>query len=382
MKQSFKTKVKQWWVPSQFRLPEPEFTREQLDLLEELIQLIAPNISRASSATKDGHVLMANFLVDLGTGIWRIRRKIEGLSRMPREIRDAMYSLESMWSSMSEGGVEIVDHIGTIPSAREANIVETVEVQGLAREQVIDAVKPTILLRGEIVQLGEVVMGRPASPVKAAPIQELIPEPVIPAEQDEAAAEEHEPEEMQPPAVEIETFTIEPPLKKWEPLETPESVEAAANIIDESVSRKEEAIIGIIPVHEDDEPRLDSETAIEIDAMESADKVESAEISPTKPEAGPAVTDEKAETDEAEIEIPLPRKAPRRRKSIREAVKQVIQEEPEASAFDDTGRAKRRKMRTASAKQDSQEAEEAPPPEAVKPPRKRRAPKKSEEGEV
>ena len=67
MKQSFKTKVRQWGVPAEFRLPEPEFTKEQLDLLEELIQMITPNLSRAESATIDGRMQMANFLVDLGT---------------------------------------------------------------------------------------------------------------------------------------------------------------------------------------------------------------------------------------------------------------------------------------------------------------------------
>ena len=359
MKQSFKTKVKQWWVPAEFRLPEPEFTREQLDLLEELIQLIAPSISRAESVTRDGRVVMANFLADLGTGIWRIRRKMEGLSRMPREIRDALYSLESMWMSMSDGGVEIIDHIGTIPSMHEAKIVEIAEVQGLAREQVIDAVKPTILLRGEVVQLGEVIMGKPAATAGAEQLEEQIPEPAPRFEQDDAVVTE----ELE--TVEVETLTIEPPLKKWEP---PEPVEAEPNII------------GIIPVHEDNEPRLDSETAMEMDALESSDGNETAEISPTEPKAAHGVTDEKAaDTDEPEIEIPMPRKATRRRKTIREAVKQVIQEEPVASAFDDTGRAKRRRMRTAAAKQDSPEPA-AQSPEPVKPPRRKRASKKSEEG--
>ena len=347
MKQSFKTRVGQWWVPAEFRLPEPEFTREQLDLLEELIQLIAPNISRVESATRDGLVQMANFLVDLGTGIWRIRRKIEGLSRMPREIRDALYSLESMWMSMSEGGVEIVDHIGTVPSPREAKIIETREVTGLAREQVIDTVKPTILLRGELVQLGEVIMGKPVSSASAAPFQESIAEPVPRSEQDDASAEEQEPA---PPSLEVETFTMEPPLKKWESRETPEPEPEPEEIT---------------AADEDDGPRLDSETAIAMEAMESSGETVLPEILPKEP----------AETGEPEIEIPLPRKAPRRGKSIREAVKQVIEEEPEATAFDDTGRARRRKQRSAAAKQDSPEPESAPAP------RRKRTSKKSGEEE-
>jgi hypothetical protein len=164
LRQSFKTKLKQLWFPAVFRLPEPEFTKEQLDLLEELIQLIQPTLSREEKATSDERVSMARFLIDLGTGVWRIRRKIEGLSRMPKEIKDALYSLESTWASMSAGGVEIVDHTGTIPLKNEAKIIEVREIPNLTRDQVIETIKPTIILRGEIIQVGEVVMGCMAKP--------------------------------------------------------------------------------------------------------------------------------------------------------------------------------------------------------------------------
>gem|GEM_PF-793529 len=394
MKQSFKTRVRQWWVPAEFRLSEPEFTRDQLDLLEELIQLIAPNISRAESATRDGRLQMANFLVDLGTGIWRIRRKIEGLSRMPREIRDAMYSLESMWMSMSEGGVEIVDHMGTIPSAREAKIIETRNVPGLAREQVIETIKPTILLRGELVQLGEVIMGKPASPTGVAQIQE----------RPDNVTEEPEQEEIQPRALKVETFTMEPPLKKWEPpdmskplktapfeAEKPaEFVEASSpaevalisdNVSDEGPVSEETAGIrepaAVIAAYEDDEPRLDSETARAMEAMASSGGTGPAGVVPNEPHA--AAADGETRTDEPEIEIPLPRRAPRKGKSVREAVKQVIREEPVATAFDDTGRARRRKMRSATVKQD---IPPEPGPTATVPRKKPTAKKKSREEEA
>jgi hypothetical protein len=162
LKQSFKTKLKQLWVPKVFRLPEPEFTEDQIDLLEDLIQLIHPALSMAETVPSDDRVHVAHFLVDLSTGIWRIRRKMERLGRIPKEIYDTLYSLESTWMSMSEGGVEVVDHIGTIPSKNEAKIVEVRDIPNLAREQVVDAIKPTILLKGEVIQLGEVIMGRPA----------------------------------------------------------------------------------------------------------------------------------------------------------------------------------------------------------------------------
>jgi hypothetical protein len=196
LKRFFSTKLRQIWIPKEFRLPEPEFTKEQLDLLEELIQMIAPKISRATGAAKDEKERMVDFLVDLGTGIWRVRRKIDRSSRMPEEIRDALYSLESMWTAMSQDGVEIVDHIGTTPPDREAKIVEVREIPGLTHEQVVDTIKPTIILKGKIVQIGEVIVGRPygTGDTQAVP----------PERGDDASVPGHE----------AETVTTETPLGK------------------------------------------------------------------------------------------------------------------------------------------------------------------------
>jgi hypothetical protein len=424
------TKVRQWWVPAEFRLPEPEFTKEQLDLLEELIQMIAPNLSRFESASRDGRVQMANFLVDLGTGIWRVRRKIDGLSRMPKEIYDALYSIESMWASMSEGGVEIIDHIGTLPSPREAKVVETKEVPGLTREQVVDALKPTILLRGEVVQVGEVVVGKPA--VAPAPPSPQIAPPVFGARRDETDADELTQMEDDAPVAAMpagrysdggagenaEAVSAAPlddqALNEPDPGDEPEELaEARIDDAQDEAPRANEQAAWTAPPG--DETRLDSETAIEAEALdakmeepdpedagrheaiaampetpveenidlgaeggepESDQRMEpvTIEAEPDKSEPGEPEPNESEASDpeptEPEIEIPLPRRAPRRGRTVRDAVKQVISEEAGADAASGAGRAKRRRARAESA----EKAEDAKPPE-----RKKRSPRRKEE---
>jgi hypothetical protein len=336
LKGSFRTKLRQLWVPSEFRLPEPEFTKEQIDLLEELIQMITPNLSSAENATKDGQLRMATFLVDLGTGVWKIRRKIEGLSRMPKEIRDALYSLESMWISMSDGGVEIIDHIGTIPSQREATVVETREIPGLAREQVVDAIKPTILLRGEIVQVGEVILGKPASSVDTITYRTDISEPEPQDETDELPAQVHE----------VETLTFAPPLKIWgsDDDEASPPTEGDSPIL----SPQTEDAGGIAPKEEDsairDETpetgggmRLDSETAEPIEAEE-----------PQYPALETPAEDGNS-PEEAEIEEPektQPEKPRRRGRPPKTAKQDAPEQTPEAKENDEAS-VKRKKTRAA-----------------------------------
>lgn len=248
---SFWTRLKQLWVPKPFRLPKPRFSGGQIDLLEELIQLIHPSISLAESANQDDKTHLAQFLVDLGTGIWRIKKKIESLGRMPKEIRDALFSLESTWKSMSEGGVEIVDHIGVVPSPEEARIVEVRTIPNIAREQVIEATRPTILLKGEVIQVGEVILGRPAA---APPKAEVLP--IVEKEEDADRAPEPSYWQQSDARRELsasgaeETYVAEMRIDDSEPIEPDERIEEIA----------EDAVQAEEP--EEYEPELEPEVSV------------------------------------------------------------------------------------------------------------------------
>ncbi|MDR3166154.1 MAG: hypothetical protein LBU13_11340 [Synergistaceae bacterium] len=64
LKRSFRTKLRRMWVPKEFRLPEPEFTKEQLDLLEELIQTISLKIGGTRAAAPAVHLEQKNISSD------------------------------------------------------------------------------------------------------------------------------------------------------------------------------------------------------------------------------------------------------------------------------------------------------------------------------
>jgi hypothetical protein len=295
------------WVPAEFRLPEPEFTEEQLDILEELIQLMSPSLSDTDDAIQDERVRMANFLAELGTGIWRVRRKIEDLSRMPKEIKDALYSIESMWISMADGGVEIIDHIGVIPPKREAKVIEIREIAGLTREQVVETIKPTILMQGEVVQQGEVVLGRPGTPQYSA-------EAAKPAG---SYKEENPPDEELPQDLESETAVPDTPT-----LTSPD--EPDTSIIEEPAS---ENVPDSIP---QPEPETDALPSAENTADEKSAGEEVLAARPAPDEIGAGSPEaETSSGDEAEIDIPLPRKQTRRKKVLPASVGTKLAEIPE-----------------------------------------------------
>jgi hypothetical protein len=327
-------------------------------LLEELIQMIGPKISRAASAAQDERAKMVDFLVDLGTGIWRVRRKIDGLSRMPKEIRDALYSLESMWMSMSQDGVEIVDHIGTTPSAKEAKVVEVREISGLAREQVVDAIKPTIILNGEVVQMGEVVMGHPPYAAGRAGDTRAAAPDVPPERDDEPPVQAHE----------VETITMSPPLREWSPAEEQSDDRApvpdeempdasAASVADDAARHEtpaplpEERESDVRPDAENaDGPMLDPETA----AIAEAEEGQNAAAEETPRE-------EAQIAEEASAEPPSPVVKRRRRRASAETASNTMPDAPPENDGTPDKKTASRKTRTSAARKPRKKT--AAPPE-------------------
>jgi hypothetical protein len=341
LKQSFKTKLRQLWFPAEFRLPAPEFTKEQLDLLEELIQLIQPTLSQEEKATRDERISMARFLIDLGTGVWRIRRKIEGLSRMPKEIKDALYSLESTWASMSEGGVEIVDHSGTIPLKNEAKVVEVREIPNLTRDQVIETVKPTIMFKGEVIQVGEVVMGRAVKPEIPSPSRRAAP----------VMAEETR-----------ENLEKEPEFPEAQPIQTIQTIQPEAPEADEGVSAAS--------ADENQDLPDELETAAPQEEVPLSDEAEAGEGPEALESALPITAEVSGEQDE-----PEETRAPDEGSAHGEALPEAIEESAEFIESSETAEAAEMLKVPDEPEATSENVPGAAEPEAK--PKKKRAPRKA-----
>ncbi|ACZ18498.1 hypothetical protein [Thermanaerovibrio acidaminovorans] len=162
-------KLRQLLYPEELRLPEPEFDGDQLDTLEELIQLIQPALISAEDVHRRDKRDLARFLAELGTGVWRVKKKVEAMKRVPKEIKEAIFALESTWESMASQGVQLIDHVGEVPLGMVPKVVQVVQVPGLEREMIVEALRPTIMLKGEVIQVGEVILGRPGGEADGDP---------------------------------------------------------------------------------------------------------------------------------------------------------------------------------------------------------------------
>jgi hypothetical protein len=107
---------------------------------------------------------LLNILADVGTGMWRIRRKLipAGESKPPDELKTIYRPFESTWNKLLQAGLEIKSHDGDIISDGEAlQIIAFQPSSEVTRDTVIETLRPTIYYKGRMVQMGEVIVGKP-----------------------------------------------------------------------------------------------------------------------------------------------------------------------------------------------------------------------------
>jgi len=105
-----------------------------------------------------------NFLIIVATGLWRIRsRMVEPISDKPYdEMQGAFHHLNNLWAAFSQIGLEIKDHTGSVFNQGMALKVLAFEpTDKLIADQIIETIKPSIYINGELRQMGEVVVGTP-----------------------------------------------------------------------------------------------------------------------------------------------------------------------------------------------------------------------------
>jgi hypothetical protein len=150
--------------PGAFDIPRVEFPNEE-QLIQRLMEL--RDTSSDSGAGQFGEVqseLLDRALAVVATNAWKARAKMVDEAGEPREEMKRIFRhVEAMLVALMEVGLKIKDHIGeAFDYGMPLRVITTQPTAGLARETVIETIKPTIYWRQRIIQTGEVVIATPA----------------------------------------------------------------------------------------------------------------------------------------------------------------------------------------------------------------------------
>jgi len=152
--------VRQLLYPRDFRIAAPNWP-DFSKALEDMVSLLQPAPSEVKVSSRKEEELL-NLVVDVGTVMWRLQRRLTMGSEVPEETRRISRDLESAWDALRQGDVEIKDHTGEkYDGGMALHVIAFQPIAGLQQEQVIETIKPTIYHKDKLIRMGEVIVGVP-----------------------------------------------------------------------------------------------------------------------------------------------------------------------------------------------------------------------------
>ena len=105
-------------------------------------------------------------LRDIATNAWKARVRIEKLQAGDggADADRVARHLEGILEGLAAAGVEIKDHTGeAFDYGQPLKVVASQERDGIDREVVAETIRPSLYLKGQIIQQGEVIIDVPAA---------------------------------------------------------------------------------------------------------------------------------------------------------------------------------------------------------------------------
>lgn len=130
----------------------------------ELAEAACPD-NTAPPGTTDGPMgELGRALATIGTNVWRLRQRVDVATRsgVGEEVAKMHRNIDGIWDALTDLGVEIKDRLNEQFDYGMPEKVICVEPRpGLGRETVVETLRPTIYVKRQIIQQGEIVVGKP-----------------------------------------------------------------------------------------------------------------------------------------------------------------------------------------------------------------------------
>jgi hypothetical protein len=134
---------------------------EGLDDLVEALRRTSERLAEPAEPA-DGTSLDDRTLADLATALWRARRRmvVPGTDDPRPDQRQAFRHVQSTWDVLAGAEVTVQDHDGSrFESGLALDVLAFQPTPGLAGEQVVETVRPSVYVRGRPIQRGQVIVG-------------------------------------------------------------------------------------------------------------------------------------------------------------------------------------------------------------------------------
>ncbi len=163
------TRIINMLVPEGSKLPAVSSPKDLFALRQKIKSFSAVTMIKAerheAQQQHDGNQIKAA-LANIATNAWRARNKMIDTDNgeTKEEMKRVYRHIEAQFDSLNQIGVEVRDFRGRPYDAGMALKVISFEPQpGLSRDEVMETIKPTVTWNGQLLQMGEVIVGTPQS---------------------------------------------------------------------------------------------------------------------------------------------------------------------------------------------------------------------------
>lgn len=146
------------------RFPDVPLDRALADWTALQAQLAAEPESPPAAPATSAPAPNREQIVAIATNMWRAKTKlVDAATGLPHEETKRTYRhVESTLDALTEMGVVIRDLLNEpYDPGLPVSVLTYQPTAGLARDTIVEVVRPTVLWRDEVVQVGEVVVGTP-----------------------------------------------------------------------------------------------------------------------------------------------------------------------------------------------------------------------------
>lgn len=150
--------------PPQFRIPRPPLDPAQAEWVAAVLDEVAAAEALAEQA-RTPRGAGTDALLWAAVGIWRALRKLDRQtgSLSAADLRQVRRQVHASRQALADDGLEIQEHDGMpFDSGQSLEALVFQDEPGLDREVVLETVRPSVYFRGERIQMGQVIVGRPA----------------------------------------------------------------------------------------------------------------------------------------------------------------------------------------------------------------------------
>lgn len=155
-------RIRQLQYPKTYRISGTGISAVDFEDLSETIK----NIGSIQTEKRKTEGLSEKLVCELCTNLWRLDRKLRDpeTEAVPEELRLPGIHLQAVWDELGRAGYEVRHHTGErIPDKGILGLKKLAfeTKDGLTHSIVLETMKPTIVHDGEVIQMGEVIVGIP-----------------------------------------------------------------------------------------------------------------------------------------------------------------------------------------------------------------------------